>query len=206
MIIEKIVVGPVLTNCYIVSDKEKGDAVVIDPGGGAEKISAYLRDKHFTLQAILLTHGHFDHIIAAEKLRSEFSAKVYCLEGEQELMADPVMNVGHTFGSPCALIPDKTFLDGEKLEFGAVSCRVIALPGHTSGGAGFYFEEEEILFSGDTLFFESVGRTDMPTGNERILLATIAEKIFTLPDSTKIYPGHGPYTSVGYEKENNPYL
>ena len=79
-------------------------------------------------------------------------------------------------------------------------------PGHTSGGAGFYFEEEEILFSGDTLFFESVGRTDMPTGNERILLATIAEKIFTLPDSTKIYPGHGSYTSVGYEKENNPYL
>ena len=206
MIIEKIVVGPVLTNCYIISDKENGDAVVIDPGGGAEKISAYLREKHFTLQAILLTHGHFDHMIAAEKLRSEFSVKVYCLEGEQELMADPVMNGGSTFGSPCMLVPDKTFLDGEELTFGAVSCRAIALPGHTSGGAGFYFKEEEILFSGDTLFFESIGRTDMPTGNERVLLSAIAERIFTLPDTTKIYPGHGPYTTVGYEKENNPYL
>ena len=205
MKIEKFAVGAVMTNCYVVSDEESGDALVIDPGGGAEKISAALREGR-KLRAILLTHGHFDHIMAADALRREFSAKVYCSESEAALVSDPVMNVGRMFGMECTVAADKTIRDGETLKFGTLSCRVIATPGHTAGGVCFYFEEEGVLFSGDTLFFESVGRTDVPTANERTLLASIREKLLVLPEGTKVCPGHGTSTTIGYEAENNPFL
>lgn len=206
MTVEKLAVGAVITNCYIVFDEGTKDALVIDPGAAAGRIAEKIREKDLHLRAILLTHGHFDHILAADELRREFSVQLFCSEEERALCADPVLNVGQEFGCACAVYPDATFLDGQTLTFGALSCKVIATPGHTRGGVCFYFGQEGILFSGDTLFFESVGRTDFPGGNAQVLVDSVKERLFVLPDATKVYPGHGPATSVGYEKENNPYV
>ncbi len=206
MTVEKLAVGAVVTNCYIVFDGETKDALVIDPGAAAGRIAEKIRGMDLKPRAILLTHGHFDHILAADELRREFSVKLLCSEAERELCADPVLNVGQAFGCACSVLPDETFSDGEKLEFGALSCTVIATPGHTKGGVCFYFGQEGILFSGDTLFFESVGRTDFPGGSAKVLIDSVKERLFVLPDATKVYPGHGPATSIAYEKENNPYV
>lgn len=206
MIVEKLAVGAVITNCYIVFDEKTKDALVIDPGAAAGRIAGKIKEKDLNLRAILLTHGHFDHILAADELRRTFSAKLLCSEKERELCADPVRNVGQQFGCACSVLPDETFADRQELAFGALSCTVIATPGHTAGGVCFYFAGEGILFSGDTLFFESVGRTDFPGGNAKALIDSIRERLFVLPDETKVYPGHGPATSIAYEKENNPYV
>ncbi len=206
MIIQKMVVGAVMTNCFIVSDEQTKDALVIDPGAGAEQIAGYLHSNELQLRAILLTHGHFDHILAADRLRADFRAKVYCLDAEKELAEDDNLNAGRMFRFRQTVTPDETFRDGEVLSFGALCCRVIATPGHTKGGACFYFEQEGCLFSGDTLFFESVGRTDLPTGNAAELVRSIKERLFVLPGETKVYPGHGVPTTIGYEIDNNPYI
>lgn len=203
MNIHKIVVGAVMTNCYVVSEGQ--DAIIIDPGANAEGIAEYIRGQELCTRAILLTHGHFDHILAANRLREEFGAKVYCLDEERELVSDPGLNAAEIFRFHGAVVPDEVFRDGQTLSFGSLNCRVIATPGHTRGGACFYFEQEGVLFSGDTLFFESVGRTDLPTGNASALLSSLREKLFVLPRQVKVYSGHGPATSIGYEKENNPY-
>ncbi len=206
MIVEKLVVGAVMTNCYIVYDGESKDAVVIDPGAAKDKIAGTIREKGLELRAILLTHGHFDHILAADGLRREFTVQLFCSEQEKDLCADPFLNAGQQFGCSSSVLVDKTFADGDELTFGTVSLKVIATPGHTKGGVCFYFAKEGALFSGDTLFFESVGRTDFPTGNAGVLTKSIKEKLFVLPGETKIYPGHGPATTVAYEKENNLYV
>lgn len=206
MIVEKLVVGAVMTNCYIIYDEKDKDALVIDPGAAAEKIAGKIREKELKLCAILLTHGHFDHILAADGLRRAFAVKLFCSEQEKDLCADPVLNAGQQFGCGSGVLVDQTFVDGQELAFGALSFKVIATPGHTKGGVCFYFPGEGVLFSGDTLFFESVGRTDFPTGNASVLAASIREKLFVLPGETKVYPGHGPATTVAYEKENNLYV
>lgn len=206
MKIEKLVVGAVMTNCYIVHDETAGDALVVDPGAAAGVIAKKIKEMELHLRGILLTHGHFDHILAADDLRREFGAKLFCSTEEKELAADPYQNAGQQFGCGRGVMADGTFADGERLTFGALSFRVIATPGHTKGGVCFYFEPEGVLFSGDTLFFESVGRTDFPTGNAEVLAASIREKLFSLPGETKVYPGHGPATTIAYEKENNLYV
>ncbi len=206
MEINRCVVGAVGTNCYIVSDETTKDALIIDPGADAARIAAVVREKQLVVRAILLTHGHFDHMLAAKELCAEFSVKLYCFESERELMEDPVMNVGRMFRYECSVSPDEVFADREQLTYGSLSCKVIHTPGHTRGCVCFYFEPENVLFSGDTLFFESVGRTDMPTGNARLLVEKVRERLWELPDATKVYPGHGEPTSIGYEKRNNPYI
>ena len=206
MEIQKCVVGYVMTNCYIVSDEVTKDAIVIDPGDNAEKILAAIQSKNLNVKAVLLTHGHFDHILAARTVASAYSVKVFCHEAEKDLAADPVQNVGRMFGCDYAMIPDEAFKEGDTLTFGSLSCKVLHTPGHTKGGVCFYFEKEQVLFSGDTLFMESVGRTDFPTGNPQLLLEQIREKLFVLPDEVKVYSGHGDVTTIGYEKRNNPFI
>lgn len=205
MEITVLTVGPVYTNCYIVNKEGSKSCLVIDPGEDAEKIADYIRKKSMKLEGILLTHGHFDHITGVSKLVSLAGGKVYACREEKEVLANPQLNGSVMMGYEVALEPEVFLRDGQQLTLADLQFRVIHTPGHTKGGCCYYAEEEKILFSGDTIFMESIGRTDFPTGNSRELMDSIRNKILVLPDEVQIYPGHGPDTSVAYETANNPY-
>lgn len=200
-----LTVGPVQTNCYIINKEESSSCVVIDPGEEAEKIASYVSKKGLKNEGVLLTHGHFDHITGVSDLISRIGGKVYAYEGEKDLMADPRQNGSVMMGYELALEPECLLRDGEVLHIADMDLKVIHTPGHTKGSCCFYQEEEKILFSGDTIFMESVGRTDFPTGSARELIDSVRNKVLTLPADVKIYPGHGLETSVSYEMANNPY-
>lgn len=203
--ITMLMVGAIQTNCYIVNRKGSTDCIVIDPGDEAEKIASYLEKKGLSNQGILLTHGHFDHIMGVSKLQSLAGGTLYAYEGEKELLADPGLNVSYMVNEETALEAEVLLRDGQTLEIAGMDFTVIHTPGHTTGSCCYYLEQEKILFSGDTIFMESVGRTDFPTGNGRQLLESIRSRVLVLPPEVQIYPGHGPETSVAYEKQNNPY-
>lgn len=205
--VSMLVVGPVATNCYIVNRAGSNKAVVIDPGSNAPKILEHLEKNNLSPEAILLTHGHFDHFEGVPGILESVRCKTYIFEEEMRLIRDPAMN-GSTglMGRGTAIEPECTVRDGEVLHIADIDFKVIHTPGHTAGGCCYHVEEkEEYLFAGDTIFMESIGRTDLPTGNMSQILSSIREKILTLPDETRIFPGHGPVTDVGYERANNPY-
>jgi len=213
--IGRMVLGVCQTNCYFLYREGEQEAIVVDPADKGENIYAALLKNHFRVAGILLTHGHFDHIWGLDALRNAVNAaaeaeglasvKAYALEAERALLKSPRMNVSEQAGRACSTYADQYLKDGEELTLGGMTCRVIATPGHTAGGCCYYFEENGILVSGDTLFAESVGRTDFPTGSMSTLVRSIKEKLFVLPDDTRVYPGHGDSTTIGYEKRNNPF-
>lgn len=205
MEITVLTVGPVYTNCYIAKEEGSQSCVVIDPGEEAGKIAGYMKKRNLTLEAILLTHGHFDHITAVSDLVSAAGGKVYAFRDEKELLINPELNGSVMMGYEVGLEPDVLLRDGQTITVAGLTFQVIHTPGHTKGGCCYYAEDEKVLFSGDTIFMESIGRTDFPTGNGRELLRSVREKILVLPDEVKIYPGHGPETNVAYEAANNPY-
>lgn len=200
-----LTVGPVQTNCYIVSKEGSSSCIVVDPGAEAGKIVSYIEKKGLSCEGVLLTHGHFDHITGVAELVSATGAKVYAFEGEKELLMDPAQNASLMMGYEVAVEPEVLLRDNQKFSVADMEFQVIHTPGHTSGGCCYYAEEEKVLFSGDTIFMESIGRSDFPTGNGRVLLESVRNKVLVLPEDVEIYPGHGPETSVGYEKQNNPY-
>lgn len=204
--IGRIVLGVCQTNCYFVYEEGKTEVIVFDPADKGDYIYNGLKEKGFSVAAILLTHGHFDHIWGLEKLRELSGARVYAYEGEREVCESPSLNVSKGAGRPCAVKADVYVKDGEEITIAGMTCRLIATPGHTQGSCCYYFENAKILLSGDTLFQESVGRTDLPTGSMSTLVRSIREKLMPLPEDVKVYPGHGESTSIGYEKENNPFL
>lgn len=200
-----LTVGPVQTNCYIVNKEGSTSCIVIDPGEEADKIASYIRKKGWKNEGILLTHGHFDHITGVSELVSLVGGKVYAYEGEKELMGDPRQNGSMMMGYELALEPECLLRDRQKFSVAGMDFKVLHTPGHTKGSCCYYAEEEKILFSGDTIFMESVGRTDFPTGSARELIDSVRNKVLMLPSDVKIYPGHGPETTVAYEMANNPY-
>jgi glyoxylase-like metal-dependent hydrolase (beta-lactamase superfamily II) len=200
-----LTVGPIQTNCYIVNQKGNNSCVVVDPGEEAEKIAAYISKKGLKNEAVLLTHGHFDHISGVSELVSLVGGKIYAYEGEKELMMNPDMNGSTMMGYQIALEPECLLKDKQKITLAGIEFHVIHTPGHTAGGCCYYQPEEKLLFSGDTIFMESVGRTDFPTGNSSKLIDSVRNKVLTLPSEVHIYPGHGPDTTVAYEMANNPY-
>lgn len=201
-----LTVGPVYTNCYIVNkENDSTGCVVIDPGEDAEKIASYIRKKNLTCEGILLTHGHFDHITAVSELHSLVGGEIYAYEKEKELLADPMLNSSAMVGYEVGIEADVWLRDGQMLEIAGMQFQVIHTPGHTKGGCCYYAESDKLLFSGDTIFMESIGRTDLPTGNSRELIDSVRNKVLTLPNDVTIYPGHGPKTTVAYEVANNPY-
>lgn len=205
MIIGTFVVGPVQTNCYIVADDKSKEAVVIDPGSNANAILENIRKNNWNIKAILLTHGHFDHIEAVEKLKKELNIPLYAHENEKIILENSTGNLSNSFThNKIELHADKFFKDRDKFSFGKITFEVILTPGHTPGGVCYYCKEENILFSGDTLFLLSIGRTDFPYGSYSDLIKSIKEKLFVLPDETKVFSGHGDATTIGREKRENP--
>lgn len=197
------VLGMVSTNCYFVCNEDSKEVLIIDPADQDLTIERYVEEHGYVPKAILLTHGHFDHILAADKVAKHYGIKIYAYQDELDLMSEPDLNLSTSFMGPFVVEADVALQDGQKITLAGLDITVIHTPGHTKGSCCYYFAGEGILISGDTLFFESVGRSDFPTGSTGVLLQSIKEKLFVLPDDTKVYPGHGSDTTIGYEKMNN---
>lgn len=204
--IGRIVLGICQTNCYFIYEDGKKQVIVFDPADQGEYLYNKLKENGFQVEAILLTHGHFDHIWGLEALRSLSGAKVYAYEGEKALCEDASLNVSKGAGRACTVKADEYVGDGAEITAAGITCKLIATPGHTAGSCCYYFEDDKILISGDTLFQESVGRTDLPTGSMSTLVRSIREKLMVLPEDVKVYPGHGETTTIGYEREYNPFI
>ncbi len=204
--IGKITLGVCQTNTYFIYREGSSNIIVFDPADRGEYLFSKFQEKGFNVVAILLTHGHFDHILGIEDLQKHTNAKLYASEDEAELAKDIELNCSQMFRRECSVNPDILFSDGEKVTLADIELEVIKTPGHTVGGCCYYIEEAGFLISGDTLFLESVGRTDLPTGSMGTLIRSIKEKLFILPDETIVYPGHGPSTTIEHEKEYNPFI
>lgn len=200
--IKTCVLGMVSTDCYIVYDAN--EAVIIDPADNAPYILETCKKLGVKPVAVLLTHGHFDHIGAVEELRKAVSLKIYAGEEEKNLLENPSLNLSTSFGAAVSLCADQLLKDREKLELLGRTWEVLATPGHTAGSVCYLIETEGVLFSGDTLFAESLGRTDFPTGSSAAIISSITETLFELQDDIMAYPGHGEPTTIGHEKEYNP--
>jgi len=194
-------VGLLGTNCYVVYDDDKKEGVLIDPGAYDKRISVFIKDKHLKITWTLNTHGHIDHILGD----ADFGYPV-AIHGEDELfLNDPDKNMAPFIGAKMPKIKASRILkEGDNVEVGAYSLKVLHTPGHTPGGVCFLCGD--MLFGGDTLFAESVGRTDLPGGDTDALIRSITEKLFALPDNVRVFPGHGPETTVGHEKRHNPFI
>ena len=204
--IGRMAIGSYQTNCYFVYREDSKKAVVIDPADNGAQIYSALERNGFTVEAILLTHGHFDHIWGSNELREVSGAKIYALDEEKVLCEDVKYNLSAMVGRAYTVVPDTYVREGDVLTFDSMDFKVIATPGHTIGSCCYYVEKAGILISGDTLFQESTGRTDFPTGSMSSIVRSIREKLFILPDETKVYPGHGDSTTIAYEKKYNPFV
>lgn len=204
--IRMMVLGPVQTNCFFLINEDTKEVLVIDPADYAQKIIEWMKSENLKPVAILLTHGHFDHIMGVEGIRKEYGIPVYASRDEVDVLAKPQLNVSTMMGAYLSMKADELFADGDVLELAGMKLKVISTPGHTIGSVCFYIEEEKVLISGDTLFEASVGRTDFPTGSSRQLIESIKTRLFILPDDTSVFPGHGGTTSIGYEKLHNPFV
>lgn len=204
--IESYLVSEFGTNCYFVINNETKEMLVVDPGDNASMLIDTIEREQIKPVAILLTHGHLDHASAAEALAKEFQVKIYAHEAEKETLEDSRMNLTAAFGAAKKFRADVFVKDNEVLELIGCKIKVLFTPGHTPGGCCYYFNEQRILFSGDTLFCESVGRTDFPGGSSAALIRSIREKLLDLPDDVKVYPGHMSQTSIGTEKMYNPFI
>lgn len=219
MKIESYCVGPVQTNCYFAINELTKEMFIVDPGDEAPMLAGKIREKGYLPKAILLTHGHFDHAGAAEELSELLSVShgsvcpaeqkavpVYACETEKETLKDPARNVSGMAGKREVYHADIYVKDEQILTIAGFSIRVLHTPGHTSGGCCYYIPKEDVLFSGDTLFCQSVGRTDFPGGSMSRIVQSIREKLMILPEQTEVYPGHMDTTSIGRERMWNPYL
>lgn len=206
MKVEHYVVGVVGTNCYFAVNTQTNECIIIDPGDQAKALAKAIGDGGYTPRAILLTHGHFDHIMGVEELAKTFDLPVYVHEDDAQMLERPELNCGSMIGRNVFVKADRTVKDGDVLELAGMEIHVLHTPGHTPGGVCYYFPKEEVLFSGDTLFCESVGRTDLPGGSMSALIRSIKEKVLQLPDLTIVYTGHGEPTKIGDEKRNNFYI
>lgn len=195
------------TNCYLVQNTETGEGFLIDPGDYAEKIIDVIKEKEVKLTAIYLTHGHLDHFMATERIKEEYNVPVYCHEAELAVLADPVQNLTSRFMRSGYVFTDAIGLkDGAEFTAAGIPVKLLHTPGHTPGGCCFYLPEDGYLFSGDTLFFRSVGNTEFPGGSMGTLARSIREKLYTLPEETRVYAGHGESTDIGSEKRENPFV
>ena len=209
MKIDRLVLGEFENNCYIVrSSNEASDCLIIDTGLDVLPLLKFLERGKLTPAAVILTHGHIDHIAGVEILREKYpSIQVYIHKLDAEMLTDAAANLSIMAGSSLTAGKADYLIDeGDTIDKAGIQLQVIHTPGHTPGGICLYSEKDDIIFVGDTLFAGSIGRTDFPNGNMRQLIKGIKLKLFTLPEETIAYPGHGPETTIGREKADNPFL
>jgi hydroxyacylglutathione hydrolase len=205
MEITKMSLGPLGTNCYILSIGK--ESIIVDPGGDPERVVSHVEQNSLLPIAIFLTHGHFDHIGAVDPLREKYSIPVYIHENESEWLVDPMKNGSGLFqmGEVSMTGPDASFTLGE-FKLGSFLLEIRFTPGHSPGSVSFVFPEDQIVISGDALFHHGIGRTDLRDGNMEQLINSIKSELFTLDSAYIVYPGHGPSTTIGNEKNENPFL
>lgn len=205
MNIKSMSLGELGTNCYIVYDEN--NALIIDPGGEPEKVIEFIKKAKVMPQSILLTHAHFDHIGAVDYLRKYFQIDVYLHEAEADWLSDPSLNRSTAFTRQEVITsPPEYYLKPGKLSISSFSFDIIHTPGHSPGSVTFIFEADNFVVSGDVLFQQGIGRTDLPGGNMNELVNSIQNHLYQLDDSYIVYPGHGAKTSIGAEKRLNPYV
>ncbi len=201
--VEVLEVGDFLTNCYLIHSD--GKAIVIDPGDEAERIIELIDKHQVKVEKIILTHGHIDHIKALPAIREYTGAPVLIHQEDAGMLTQAKTNLSYYHDTAFTTKPaDDLLIDGDEITLGNLTMKILHTPGHTPGGISILINN--IAFTGDALFFGSIGRTDLPGGDHQTLLKAVNEKLLALPDDTKAYPGHGPATTIGHEKENNPWL
>ncbi|WP_368652078.1 MBL fold metallo-hydrolase [Ornithinibacillus sp. 4-3] len=206
MNLQRFSLGPLGTNCYIVFDEDK-NALIFDPGAEAERLIQFMSENNLKPHAILLTHAHFDHIGAVDALRKHYEIDVYLHEEEKEWLTEPELNrsVLSLPESISTEAPNHLLVPGE-LVIGPFQLQVIHTPGHSPGSVTFIFHDYGFIISGDVLFQQGVGRTDLPGGSFEVLVHSIQEKLYQLPDNFRVFSGHGEETNIGYEKQFNPFV
>ena len=194
------------TNCYVVYNENTKECFVVDPAAPSAPLVEFIRTEGLQLQGILLTHGHFDHIMGIDTLRREWSVPVYASALEQKVLTDANVNLSVAYGAGYVFADAKFLEDGASLALAGYQIRMISTPGHTAGGCCYYIASEHVLISGDSLFQQSIGRTDFPGGSMSDLVRAVKEKLLVLPEDTVVYPGHMGTTTIADEKRMNPFL
>ena len=207
MILEMLTVGPFQENCYVLGDEASGVGAVVDPGDEAARIAMAVEQTGLEIGSIIVTHAHIDHVGAVTALVDEYSCPVL-MHTEAEPMLEQVPTQAMMMGLRFGKVPtvDRHIGEGEMIEVGDLRLRPLYTPGHAPGHLAFYIEDEGLVLSGDALFAGSVGRVDLPGGSMEVLMRSIEERLMTLPDETRVYPGHGPQTEIGSERATNPFL
>lgn len=205
MILETFCVGPMRVNCYILAPAKGAQAIIIDPGADCQDIKRVLEKHKLSPALVINTHGHYDHIGCDDK----FNAPVYIHPKDAGMLTSPGLNLSAFFSLPYSVSSKIILLeDNQAIELAGIELKALHIPGHTPGGIALKVvrPQEKIVFTGDSLFYRSIGRSDLEGGDEGLLIKTIKEKLLTLPADTIVYPGHGPSSTIGEERKNNPFL
>ena len=207
MIHKILPVGPLQCNCSIIGDETTREAIVIDPGDDIENIVAILRQHDLQVKQIVITHAHIDHVGGAMKLRAQTGAPILLNQNDYALLKMLDVQAGWLgMRPPGDVTVADTIDDGQSVSAGSLKANVLHTPGHTEGSVCLYFPAEKLLIAGDTLFARSIGRTDLPGGSFEKIMHSLHDRVLTLPDETVVIPGHGPQTTIGEEREENPFL